>query len=178
MILECQWQKASHLKTASFFFYEWCNWCQGLFFEMFFNGLIWFRGRELHFVQVRVKASCQTKIPKWRYKWTVDITGIRSVFIRFDSPFVYYFFHPLCFSMSVVALKGQTLPDCSSWLTGWSVIKRARLFPPTATHTLTQVQLSYFPVLTLCHLLHRHLFSFTSPAGSWPEFVLLCLLAK
>lgn len=78
--------ETSDPKTASFFICEWCNWCQGLFFEMFFNSLIWFRGRELHFVQVRVKASCQTEIPKWRYKWTVDITGIRCVFIRFDSP--------------------------------------------------------------------------------------------
>lgn len=87
LLCHCQHPAETSERQSTYFLSsEWCDWCRGLFLEMFFSGLTCFRGQELHFVQVRVKASCQTKIPNWRYKWTVDITGIWSVFIRFDSP--------------------------------------------------------------------------------------------
>lgn len=85
---------------------------------MFFKGLTWFRGHELHFAQVRVKGSCQTEIPNWRYKWTVDNTDIGCVFIRFDSPSSSLspsLFLSLC---SYGSLKGWTLPNCK-WLADW-----------------------------------------------------------
>lgn len=111
-----------------FFVSDWCDWCQCLFFEMFFNGSTWFRGHELHFVQVREKGSCQTKIPNWRCKWTVDNTDIVSVFIRFDSPS-----SSPSSSVSMVAWKVEPCQTVSGWLTGWNVIKCARRFPQTET---------------------------------------------
>lgn len=99
----------------------------------------WFRGHELHFAQVREKGSCQTKIPNWRCKWTVDNTGIVSVFIHFDSPS-----SSPSSSVSIVGWKVDPCWTVSGWLTGWNVIKRARRFPQTETHTHTQIQLSYF----------------------------------
>lgn len=125
----------------SFFISDWCDGCQRLFFEMFFRGLTWFRGHELHFVQVRVKGSCQTEIPNWRYKWTVDNTDIGCVFIRFDSPSSSLSPSLSPFLCSYGSLKGWTLPDCK-WLADWRKRNQACDYFPELrplSHTQTYI---------------------------------------
>lgn len=128
------------------------------------RGPTWFKGHELHFVQVRVKGSCQTKIPNWRHKWTVDNTDMGCVFIPHSTRLPLLALPPsvsglLC---SDGSLKGRTLPDCER-LAGRQkrnqACKTISQNWDTQTHTFAQVLLSYFLVLTLCHLLHSRLLS-------------------
>lgn len=170
-------QQKLHTHNWPTFGCEWSDWCQSVFLKIFFNGFTWIRSQGLHFVQVRVEGSCQTKIPNWRCDRAVCFAGIGSVFIRCDSPLSHPpLFCSLCIYCSPGRLNFARLQRLAACLKSNQACQT--ISPNSHKHTLTQVWLSYFLVLTLCHLLHRLRFSFTCSAGSRPELVLLWMLAK